>query len=235
MRGRRQLEHLGDELEDARPLPYKENMGSCGPVLIVGDDALLRRQVGKILQSAGFAPSEAATAEEALKQAGEQAPSVVIVDVDLNRGKSAYEVYQELRDRITDLPGVFLSGRRTEAIDRVAANLLGVDAYLVKPFDPDDLLACVRRLVAREVTRNETRSADLANIENLTPRQLEVLRLLAAGLSQKEIARVLGLSSKTVATHIQYILTKLDVHSRAQAVAMAHSLGLVPRTPRRTA
>lgn len=207
-------------------------MGNCGPVLIVGDDAGLRELVGSLLQREGFATSEAATTEEALKQAEEQAPSVVIVDADLGGGKSAYELYQELRDRISELPGVFLSGSRTQAIDRVAADLLGVDAYLVKPFDPDELLACVRPLLEREAKRNEAREADLAHIEVLTPRQLEVLRLLAAGRSQKEIARMLGLSSKTVATHIQYILTKLDVHSRAQAVAMAHGLGLVARAPR---
>jgi DNA-binding NarL/FixJ family response regulator len=214
------------------PLPYKENMGSCGPVLIVGDDPGVRRRVADVLRSGGFATSEAGTAEEALKQADKRRPSVVIVDVDLGKGKSAHEIYRELRDRIFELPGVFLSGTRTQAIDRAAAALLGVDAYLVKPFDPDELLACVRRLVEREVKRDEARAADLAYFATLTPRQLEVLRLLAVGLSQMEIATTLGLSSKTVATHIQYVLTKLDVNSRAQAVAMAHALGLVDERKR---
>jgi DNA-binding NarL/FixJ family response regulator len=207
-------------------------VGNRSSVLIIGDDPGLRQMVGSLLRCEGFATSEAATTEHALKQAEEQPPSVVIVDADLGGGKSAYAVYQELRDRIFELAGVFLSGRRTQAFDRVAADLLGVDAYLVKPFNPDELLACVRRLVERKVKRNEARAGNLAHFEILTPRQLEVLRLLAAGLSQKEIATMLGLSSKTVATHIQYILTKLDVHSRAEAVAMAHGLGLVTRAQR---
>jgi DNA-binding NarL/FixJ family response regulator len=218
---------LGDNIEVASPLPYNENMGGCGPVLIVDDDAGLRRRLRNVLRSGGFATSEAGTAEEALKQAEEQRPSVVIIDVDLGEGKSAHEIYQELRDRIFELPGVFLSGTRKQAIDRAAAALLGVDAYLVKPFGPDELLACVRRLVEREEQRDEARAAELAYFATLTPRQLEVLRLLAVGLSQKEIATTLVISSKTVATHIQYVLEKLDVNSRAQAVAMAHSLGLV--------
>jgi RNA polymerase sigma factor (sigma-70 family) len=207
-------------------------MGNCGSVLIVGNDAGLRELIGSILQREGIATSKAATMEEALKQSDEQALSVVIVDADLGGDKSAHALYQELRDRSPEIQGVFLSGSRTEAIDRVAAELLGVDTYLVKPFDPDELLSRVRRLLEREMKRNEARAADLAHIEVLTPRQLEVLRLLAAGLSQKEIARILGISSKTVATHIQYILAKLDVNSRAQAVAKAHGLGLMDRVPR---
>ena len=85
-------------------------MGNCGPVLIVGDDAGLRELVGSLLQREGFATSEAATTEEALKQAEEQAPSVVIVDADLGGGKSAYELYQELRDRISELDAALHPG-----------------------------------------------------------------------------------------------------------------------------
>jgi DNA-binding NarL/FixJ family response regulator len=208
-------------------LLYKATVGSCGPVLIVDDDASLRELVGSLLLRAGFASREAGSAEEALKQAEEETPSVVIVDVDLGGGKSGYELYHELRERISELPAVFVSGTRTEAFDRAAGSLLGADHYIVKPFDPDELLGCVRSLVEREMKRHEARAADLAHFSTLTARQLEVLRLLAVGRSQKEIARILGLSSKTIATHIQYILTKLDLHSRAQAVAKAHSSGLM--------
>ena len=72
---------------------------------------------------------------------------------------------------------------------------------------------------------NERRQAAAASA--LTKRELEVLRLLAAGLGQEAIARDLAISSKTVGTHIQRILTKLGVHSRAEAVAVAHRIGLV--------
>jgi DNA-binding NarL/FixJ family response regulator len=114
-------------------------------------------------------------------------------------------------------------------MDRAVATLLGVDAYLAKPLDPDGLITSVRSLLARKLERGESKEAELAPFEALTARQLEVLRLLSAGRSQVEIATMLGLSSKTVATHIQNILAKLDVHSRAEAVAMAHTLGLMAR------
>jgi DNA-binding NarL/FixJ family response regulator len=126
---------------------------------------------------------------------------------------------RELRDRFGDLPVVIVSGERTESFDRVAGLLLGAADYIVKPFDPDELVARVRRLVVRDRPR--------PSATTLTGRERDVLRLLADGLDQRRIAAELFLSPKTVATHIQHILAKLGVHSRAQAVAVAHRDGLV--------
>jgi DNA-binding NarL/FixJ family response regulator len=210
-------------------LLYKKKVSRIGPVLIVSDDAVLRRQVSNLLRNAKFVTHEAERAEEALEWANADCPSVVVVDSDLAEGKSGYEIYEELRQRIPELPAVFLSGKRTQAMDRAVATLLGIDAYLVKPLDPDGLITSVRTLLERKLERGESTEAELAPFEALTARQLEVLRLLSAGRSQVEIATMLGLSSKTVATHIQNILAKLDVHSRAEAVAMAHTLGLMAR------
>src|SRR5205814_5427055 len=146
-------------------------------------------------------------------------PAAAIVDVNLGGGQSGYEISRELRDLFGDLPVVFVSGERTESFDRVAGLLLGAADYIVKPFEPDELVARVRRLVVPEEPR---RSAS-----TLTARERDVLRLLADGLDQRRIATELFLSPKTVATHIQHILGKLGVHSRAQAVALAHREGLV--------
>jgi DNA-binding NarL/FixJ family response regulator len=116
---------------------------------------------------------------------------------------------------------MLISGERIEAYDRVAGLLLGADDYVVKPFAPDELTARVRRLIAR------SSAAEQANGHpKLTRREGEVLRLLARGRGQIEIANELVISSKTVASHIQHILAKLGVHSRAQAVAVAHRSGL---------
>ena len=119
------------------------------------------------------------------------------------------------------LPVVFVSGERTESFDRVAGLQLGADDYLSKPFAPDELIARLRRLLP-----DSELPADEKGRPALTPREEEVLKLLASGLAQGEIAKELVISPKTVASHIERILAKLGVNSRAQAVAVAHRTGL---------
>ena len=121
------------------------------------------------------------------------------------------------------MPIIFLSGERTEWYDRVGGLLLGADDYIVKPFAPDELVARVRTLLRR--AERPVREGPVRS--NLTAREFEVLRLLADGLSQADIAARLFISSKTVATHIEHILDKLEVRSRAQAVAFAYREGLL--------
>jgi DNA-binding NarL/FixJ family response regulator len=149
-------------------------------------------------------------------------PALVLLDVQLP-GISGYEVCHELREHYgRDLPIVFLSGTRTEPSDRVAGLLVGADDYIVKPFDSDELLARARRLMTRD-----GRGTAGTNDARLTKRERQVLELLASGVQQNEIAERLVISPTTVATHIQRILSKLGVHSRAEAVATAFQLGLV--------
>jgi DNA-binding NarL/FixJ family response regulator len=118
------------------------------------------------------------------------------------------------------LPIVFVSADRTEPSDRVAGLLLGGDDYLAKPVEPDELLARVRRHLLRLETWNGLGV-------RLTSREHQVLKLLADGLGPTEISAELGISPKTVATHVEHIYAKLGVHTRAQAVASAFRLSLV--------
>jgi DNA-binding NarL/FixJ family response regulator len=134
-------------------------------------------------------------------------------------GISGYGVCHALRDEFGEsLPIMFVSGERTEPYDRVAGLLVGADDYLVKPFAPDELLARVRNLIGR---RQPAISSGRGAPSTLTERELDVLRLLADGLDQDDIARQLFISPKTVSRHIEHILRKLSVRSRAQAVALA--------------
>ena len=193
-----------------------------GAVLVVDGDAECRAEVSGLLRRAGLPTVELATGEEALAAAKAARPAVVLIEVALP-GASGYEICRELRDRFgEELPVVFLSGTRTESFDRVAGLLLGADDYIVKPFDPDELIARVRRLEARG--RDTLASA---RPPDLTPREQEVLGLLVEGLTQGEIAERLFITAKTVSKHIEHILPKLGVHTRAQAVAHAAGFGLL--------
>jgi len=181
--------------------------------LVVDDDEGMLGLLERLLGAAGLEVTTAASGEDALASALAERPDVVTLDVNLP-GLSGYEVCRALREAYgASLPILFLSGSRTESFDRVAGLLLGADDYLTKPFAPDELLARVRGLVRR--------SAPAARQSRLTSRELEVLELLAAGKTQGEIATALVISPRTAAKHIERILEKLDVRSRAQAVSVA--------------
>jgi two-component system nitrate/nitrite response regulator NarL len=200
---------------------------NCGTILIVDDDANYRASVASILGRVGYQTREASSGEDALTAARGDRPSCVLLDV-LLPGVTGYEVCRELRDEHGDtLPIIFVTGERTDPGDRVAGLLLGADDYVVKPFDPDELLARVRRMIVRSGLVGRRNGGDLSpNLFDLTKREHEILALLADGLSQKAIAEDLVISPSTVATHIQRILAKLGAHSRAEAVAVAYREGL---------
>jgi DNA-binding NarL/FixJ family response regulator len=198
-------------------------------IVVADDDQVYLAYVREVLGRAGFTTREASTGEAAIAAVHEERPAAVLLDVILP-GATGYEICRELRDEHgPDLPIVFVTGERTEPADRVAGLLVGGDDYIVKPFDPDELIVRVRRLIDR--SPSTARSAPRADaLAQLTSREREILGLLAQGLSADEIAAELFISSKTVATHIQHILGKLDLHSRTQAVALAYETGLVGRT-----
>lgn len=173
-----------------------------------------RANVARLLESAGYRVFQVSGGDEALAIAREERLSVAILEIPLPV-LSGYEVCRALKSELgSHFPVLFLSGRRTESYDRVAGLMVGADDYLVKPYAPDELLARVRMLHARSEPLLGLARADL------TPRENEVLGLLAKGLRQQEIAAHLTISPKTVGTHIERVLRKLGVHSRVQAVAL---------------
>ena len=199
-------------------------------ILVVDDDAGVRALVCEALERAGYETVVARSGEEALQAVENDPPDLAITDVQMG-GVSGYEVCRRLRESFGDeLPIMFLSGSRTEAYDRVAGFQFGADDYVVKPFDPEELVARVRALL-RRATRPSSppRPANGARegAGSLTPRELEILRLVASGMSQAEIARELVISPKTVGKHIEHILKKLGVRSRAEAVAYAYRERLI--------
>ncbi len=207
---------------------------STRTVLVVDSDSTARELLTRLFQRVGYRVQEASAGDQALAQAQREQPGLAILDVALP-GISGYELCRELKDRFgPELPVVLVSGERTEPFDRVGGLLIGADDYIVKPFDPDEVLARTRRLLDRPQGPKRRRRTDSeANVGSLTRRELQVLRLLAEGLGQPAIARELVITPKTVSTHIQRILAKLGVHNQAQAVAAAYRLGLNDNGDRR--
>jgi DNA-binding NarL/FixJ family response regulator len=190
-------------------------------ILVADGDAAARKKLAREFGRAGFATVQASTGQEALDLVQRAPPVAAILEPSL-AGVSGYEVCRALRDQFGEAVAIiFVSASRTESYDRVAGLLLGADDYLAKPFAPDELLARVRRLVQRAPP------AALTVPTLLTKREFEVLGLLAEGLAQREIAQRLAIREKTVGSHIERILSKLGVRSRAQAVALAFREDLI--------
>jgi DNA-binding response OmpR family regulator len=201
-------------------------------ILVVEDEVQLAEAVARGLRREGMAVDVATDGDEGYRKAALTRYDVVVLDRDLP-GMSGDEICRRLTDEgvLTRVMMLTASGTVEDKVNGLA---LGADDYLAKPFDPDELLARVRTVLRRVAGHAENGNGKalgnaVADAE-LTPRELEVLQLLADGMTQPQIARRIVISPRTVGTHIQNLLGKLDVHSRAQAVALAHRLGLVALT-----
>jgi DNA-binding NarL/FixJ family response regulator len=200
----------------------------CGSILVVDDDDSFRELISIALARAGYSAAEAANGDAALDVVARERPAAVLLDVQLD-GMSGYAICRELREKFGEqLPIIFLSGARMEASDRVAGLLIGADDYMTKPLDPDELVARVRRALTRAEAAEHSKSGPAEGaVSRLTKRERDVLTLLAEGLGTDAIAARLYISPKTVGTHVQRVLAKLDMHSRAEAVAFAYREGLI--------
>jgi DNA-binding NarL/FixJ family response regulator len=182
--------------------------------VVADPDAGARAEVAELLARLGCEIVETETGDALLETVEVSEPALVVLDVALADG-SAYECCRALRERFGEgLPIVLVSEHRIDPSDQVAGLLLGADEYLAKPLHPDIFTARVRRLMLRAQWRARKRSP-------LTPREQEVLALLAGGVSARDISLQLHITPKTTSTHIEHILAKLGAHSRAQAVAYA--------------
>jgi DNA-binding NarL/FixJ family response regulator len=205
------------------------------PILIVDDDAGTRSLLTELLEASGYATVEADDGEVAVAAAEARRPQLVLLDVRLPR-MSGLDVCRKLRHRYGQhLPIILVSGEAIAPGERAEGLGIGADDYVTKPFFPAELLARVRRQLVRARAADAGDGDGDDDVSALTRREAEVLGLLASGHSQRAIAADLKISSKTVATHIQRILAKLGVHSRAAAVARAYRLGLVRAVPERLA
>lgn len=202
-------------------------------ILIVDDHPLFRRGVRQLLEmESGFAAvAEASCGQEALRLAVEVEPDLILLDLNM-AGMTGIEVLQALRVAGADCRIVLLTVSDAED-DVVAALRAGADGYLLKDMEPEELLVRIRQAAEGRMVVSEQLAATLAvaiggqrdsgedPLGSLTRRELDILRALAKGLSNKMIARRLEISEGTVKVHVKNLLKKLQLRSRVEAAVWA--------------
>ena len=199
-----------------------------GTILVVDCDEATRTLVAAEVARLGFACCAVDSSEAALVAVENNEPALAVVAVELP-GLNGLGLLKALHVRFESLPIILTSSKHADPVVRAAGLMIGADDYLVKPLDPAELAARMHRSLRRSdrPVREDSPGDDTSHVNGLSPREREILLLLAQGKTENEIATALVLSPKTVATHIQNVLRKLRVHSRAQAVAAAYRDGLV--------
>lgn len=222
-------------------------------LLLVDDEPGLREAVQAYLEDTGFTVNVASNAPEGWDKLQQNPPDLVITDIMMPK-VDGYQFLKQMREdpRFKGLPVVFLTARGMTK-DRIQGYQAGCDAYISKPFDPDELVAVVENLLERrvatakeegETTNLEDIARQLAEIRaqlqqrpaiaqtaapikiDLTPREQSVLDLVAEGLMNKEIARRLETSVRNVEKYVSRLFSKTGTNSRTELVRYALEHGL---------
>ncbi len=195
-------------------------------VLLVEDDAIVRAWVRMALAESEFrVAGEASTAREALELAGRRAPALLLVDHNLPDGTGT-ELVRKLRAQGSSVPAVLMTAGATGGLNE-AAREVGVQGTVVKSGRGDELLTALRTVLDGGSTFDPRHPKRTSAQTPLTPRERDVLRLVAAGGTNAEVAAQLGLGDETVKTLLGRIFLKLGVRRRAEAVAVAQKAGLL--------
>jgi DNA-binding NarL/FixJ family response regulator len=195
-------------------------------LLVIDDEPNLLRAVAACLKAEDYEVSTARSGHEALMQLAEFVPDLIISDIRMP-GMDGYKLARQLRGspRTALVPIVFLSAK-DETADRIEGFHAGIDAYLTKPFEPDELIAVVNGILTR-VARTHSQIAQLVSSANaepetsfqdeaLTDAENRVALAVSRGLSNKEIAAELEISVRTVENHISHILDKKGFSNRVE-------------------
>jgi len=196
-------------------------------VFVVDDDASVREAVERLVRSAGLRVEAFASAEEFLTRPKADAPSCLVLDVQLP-DLSGLDLQRRMADANNEIPIVFITGHG-DIPTTVRAMKAGAVEFLTKPLVEGDLLESIRHAIARDRAdrRHHADTADLrARFASLTPREEEVMAWVVTGLLNKQIARELGISEETVKVHRGHAMRKMQADSVAELVRMSERLGI---------
>ena len=208
-------------------------------VLIADDHTLFRRGLAGLLnETAEFTVAgEASSGPEAVRLASELQPDIVLMDVHMPGG-TGVEAVRQLREVLPTLPVVMLTVSENDA-DLLAAIRAGARGYFLKNVETEELFAGLRRAAAGQAVLDPSLTERLfehvaqpAVVDSpLSLRETEILRLIAANHTNREIAVKLYVSENTVKTHVARILEKLGTPTRSEAAAFAKSRGWIDGSP----
>lgn len=212
-------------------------------VLLIDDHTLVRRGLEQLLQSRGIdIAASVGSGREGVAQALALKPDIILLDVKMP-DMSGTETLLELRKAGVTAPILMLTMSRDEG-DLQAALRNGATGYLLKDMDHEDLVPALQdalagnnvvakeligsltRIVQGHTERSPSKPADTGALNELTPRETEILRHVAEGQSNKAIGRALDITDGTVKLHVKSILRKLGVRSRVEAAVFAVENGL---------
>lgn len=214
-------------------------------VLLIDDHTLFRVGLEGLLSSRGIeVVASVNNGQECLPIIDEHKPDVILLDMRMP-GIDGLGVLAMLRDKGLEMPIAMLTTSSDES-DLVESLRAGAQGYLLKDMQPDDLVLALRDIVAGKTVvapdlapilakavqgkSDSKQNEKVTPFAHLTPRETEILGLLAEGQSNKAIARNLGISDGTVKLHVKAILRKLEVHSRVEAAVMAVEHGMQRNT-----
>lgn len=204
-------------------------------VVIADDHVIFRQGLLKLLQSARDISviGEAGNGNEILNLIIRERPDLAILDISMT-GLGGLEIAEEIRNKKVDTKVIFLT-MHNDPLTAKKAILSGASGYIIKDNAFEDLLYAIRavasggKFISPSISEKVLNSCMAKEVGNhiLTVRESEILRLIASGLSNKQIADKLCISVKTVETHRARIMQKLDLHTTADLVRYAIRTGLL--------
>lgn len=202
-------------------------------VLVLDDDPSVLRGLDRLLKARGYRTRLHQTPETLFEEGMPDVPACLLLDNNLNNGKSGIQVHAEIIRLGWRLPTVFLTGH-WNVQEVVSAIRAGADGFLTKPYDPEDLLANVAGALEHSRSRGTHHLDEAAArrlVATLTDREREVVCHVLAGKLNKEIAAELNLALITVKVHRGRAMKKLGAGNAAELARLANLAGLCPQRP----